>query len=119
MKLNYKLALSAIALPAIFALGVTASPAQAQRPGPRPGPQVLEAADIAHQALRDKILHEAHDRFEVRFLSTEVTPIGPGGREVTGRGIFQRRGKSPQEFRYHITVKPREGVAFHAGYEIR
>ena len=115
MKLNYKLGLSAIALPAIFALGVTASPAQAQRPGP----QVVEAADIAHQALRDKILHDAHDRFEVRFLSTDVTPIGPGGREVTGRGIFQRRGKSPQEFRYHITVKPREGVAFHAGYEIR
>jgi hypothetical protein len=112
MKLNHKFALSA-ALPAIFALGVIGSPAQAQRQGPP-----VEAGEIAHQAMRDKILHDAHDRFEVRFLATDVTP-GPGGREVTGRGIFQRRGKAPQEFTYHITVKPREGIAFHAGYNIR
>lgn len=112
MKLNYKLGSLAVVLPAIFAVGFTGSPAQAQRPRP-------EAVDIAHQAMRDKILHEAHDRFDVRFESTNITPIGPGSREVTGRGFFRRRGKSPQSFSYHITVKPREGIAFHAGYDIR
>ena len=114
MKLYHKLGSLAVALPTLFALGMTSSPAQAQRQGPP-----VEAAEIAHQAMRDKILHDAHDRFEIRFLSTDVTPLSPGGREVTGRGIFQRRGKSPQEFTYHITVKPREGIAFHAGYNIR
>lgn len=117
MKLNHKIGWLPVVLPAIFAFTLTG--AQAQRREPRPGPIVQEAADIAHQAMRDKILHEAHDRFDVRFELTDVTPIGPGGREVTGRGFFRRRGKSPQAFFYHITVKPREGVAFHAGYDIR
>jgi hypothetical protein len=118
MKLNHKIGSLAVVLPAIFALSLTGSPVQAQRSIPeRSG---LDAtADLGHQAMRDKILHEAHDRFDVQFLTTDITPLGPRGREVTGRGIFHRRGKEPQRFFYHITVKPREGIAFHAGYDIR
>jgi hypothetical protein len=113
MQLYNKIGSLAVVLPAIFALGLTGSPVQAQRSS-------LDAtADLGHQAMRDKILHEAHDRFDVQFLTTDITPLGPRGREVTGRGIFHRHGKEPQRFFYHITVKPREGIAFHAGYDIR
>jgi len=124
MKLNYKLGWLPVVLPVLFASTLTGAQAQwRERDEPResrPGPMVREAADIAHRAMRDKILHEAHDRFDVRFDTTDVTSLGRRGeREVTGRGIFRRRGKEPQRFTYHITVNPREGVAFRAGYDIR
>lgn len=124
MKLNHKLGWLPVVLPVLFACTLTGAQAQRrERYEPResrPGPAVREAADIAHRAMRDKILHEAHDRFDVRFDTTDVTSFGPGeGREVTGRGIFRRRGKESQYFVYHITVRSREGVAYHAGYDIR
>lgn len=113
MQLYNKIGALTVVLPAVFALGLTGSPVQAQRSS-------LDAtAALAHQAMADKILHEAHDRFDVRFLTTDITPLGPRGREVTGRGIFRRRGKEPQRFFYHILVKLREGIAYRAGYDIR
>ncbi len=121
MKLYHKIAWLPAVLPALFAFTLTGSSAQAQRMYRHQEVRevVPASVEIAHQAMRDKILHEAHDRFEVRFLTTEITPLGAGEREVIGRGVFRRHGKNSQEFTYHIIVKPREGIAFHAGYDIR
>ena len=93
---------------AVFAASLLLSAAQAQ-----------DAVQIAHQALRQRILHDAGDRYEVRFLTTRTNREGRGMRSVTGQGRFRRRGKSAQRFTYHCTVEARRGRVRDIGYDLR
>lgn len=65
------------------------------------------ARALAQQALRSKILREAGDRYDVRFLSVSVARGRGPVREVTGTGRFRRRGKSPQRFSFYTLVNVR------------
>ena len=78
-----------------------------------------QAADVAHRVLRQRILSDASDRRDVRFLTTSSSRMGNGWRSIMGRGRFARRGKSPQTFTYHIGVNPRSRATRNAGYDIR
>ena len=81
--------------------------------------KAADAVMIAQRTLRAKIRREAGDRYGIQFFSAHVDPLPGGMRSVTGEGRFQRRGKNPQRFTYHITVDPRFNSARDAGYDIR
>jgi len=81
--------------------------------------RAANAADIAHRLLRNKILREAGDRYDVRFLSTHTDRLPGGGRNVTGRGRFRRHGSRPQTFTYHANVDKRNHDVTDVGYDIK
>jgi len=81
--------------------------------------RAANAADIAHRLLRNKILREAGDRYDVRFLSTHTDRLPGGGRNITGRGRFRRHGKSSQTFTYHAAVDRRNHDVNDVGYDLR
>lgn len=99
---------TAALLLSVFAAGLLGSPAQA-----------ADAAWLAHRAIRNKILHEASDRYDVRFLTTHTDRLAGNLREVTGKGRFRRRGKTAQNFTYHTTVNIRNNSDKNTGYDIR
>ena len=96
-----------VLLPAIFAFSLPGSPAKAD-----------SAANIGHRVLRERIIGDAHDRYSVRFTATRVQRITRYGRELVGRGSFNRHGKSTQWFNYHVFVNPRDGSVSDIGYKL-
>lgn len=96
-----------VVLPAIFALGLPGAPAKAD-----------SVANIGHRVVRERILGDAHDRYDVRFATTRVERISPSRRAVLGRGSFNRHGKSTQHFTYHVTVDRRDGSVYDIGYNL-
>lgn len=109
MKQNIKIGWLSAVITLIFGVSMVGAPAQAQR---------VNAEDWGHRVLRDRILHDAHDRYDVQFLSTRVEPLGYTDRGVSGKGVFLRHGKNPQRFTYHVLVK-RDGRVSDVGYNIR
>jgi hypothetical protein len=81
--------------------------------------RAADAVWLAHHAIRNKILHEAGDRYAVRFLTTHVDRQSRAIRTVTGTGTFRRRGKTSQRFTYHTTVNIRNNSERNTGYTIR
>ena len=81
--------------------------------------KAADAVRVAHRALRSKILQDAGDRYDVRFLSSHSDRISPRERRVTGVGRFRRHGKTPQRFTYHSTVNIRNDRDFDTGYDIQ
>lgn len=82
----------------------------------------LPAADtgwLARKALKAKILREAGDRYNVRFLSMHIDRLKGGDREVTGRGRFNRKSKNSQEFSYHTIVNLYDNSDRETSYTIR
>lgn len=90
-------------------VGVMVSPAQAD----------TDPVWIAHRAIKMKILKEAGDRYGVEFYTTHVDRLQGRWRQVTGKGRFRRRGKSPQNFTYHTDVNVEDRSDKHTGYDIR
>lgn len=78
-----------------------------------------DAVSLAHRAIRNKILKEAGDRYDVTFATTHVERLEGGLREVTGRGRFKRFKKPSQIFTYHTTVNIYDRSDKHTGYDIR
>ena len=74
---------------------------------------------IAHRAIKMKILKEANDRYDVQFYTTHVDRLEGPIRQVTGKGRFRRRGKSPQNFTYHTKVNIKDRSDKITGYEVR
>lgn len=97
-----------VLVPVIFALSLPGSPAQAE-----------SAATIGHRVLRERIVRDAHDRYDVRFTTTRVQRNTRYGRELVGQGLFYRHGKSSQRFKYHVFVNPRDGSVSDIGYKVR
>lgn len=97
-----------VVVPAIFALSVPCSPVRAE-----------SAANIGHRVIRERILADAHDRYGVRFETTRVQRVTPYGREIVGRGSFNRHGKSTQWFTYHVFANSRDGSVSDIGYNLR
>jgi hypothetical protein len=78
-----------------------------------------DAVRIAHRAVRNKILREASDRYDVRFRSTHTDRLYRSEREVTGTGSFRRHGKSSQRFTYRTIVNTRTDTVHDIDYDIR
>ena len=97
-----------VLLLAIFALSLSGSPVSAE-----------SAATIGHRVLRERIVRDAHDRYDIRFTTTRVQRRTRYGRELVGQGLFNRHGKSSQRFKYHVFVNPRDGSVSDIGYKVR
>lgn len=97
-----------VVLPAVCALFLSGSPAQAQDP-----------KEMSHKLVREKILHDAIDRYDVKFMTTNTQHLGPRWLRISGRGSFRRRGKPSQQFMYHVKISPRSGATTDLGYNIR
>ena len=102
-----KLRLTVLLLLSMFAVSMLGSSAQA-----------AEADWLAHRAIRGKLKREAGDRYGIKFLTTHIDRLPGGRRTVTGKGVFNRRGKSPQYFTYHSTVNIVNNSDKETGYDI-
>ena len=91
----------------LVALCLPGSPVRADR-----------AADIGHRVLRERIAHDAHDRYGIRFTESRVQRRTAYGREIVGRGSFYRHHKSMQWFKYHVFVNSRNGSVSDIGYKL-
>ena len=103
-----KIRLAAMALLLGFVISLVGSAAKA-----------ADAVRIAHDAIRSKILREAGDRYDVRFLTTHSDRISPHERKITGTGRFRRQGKTAQKFTYHSTVDIHNDSDVDTGYNLQ
>ena len=74
---------------------------------------------MARKVIKSKILHEAHDRYNVRFFSTHIDRLRGADREVTGEGRFDRKSKDPQRFSYHTIINLHDNSDRETSYTIR
>ena len=79
----------------------------------------VDAVRVARSLIRAKVLREAGDRYDVKFLTTTVVRYSPHEKRVTGTGMFRRHGKRPQDFTFHSIVNTLTAYNHDTGYKLR
>ena len=95
-------------LPVIFACSLFGSPAHAE-----------DARVFGHKLIREKILHDGHGRYDVKFTTTNLMHNGKRWLRMSGMGTFRKRDKKLQTFTYHGLIDPGSHISTNVGYQVR